>query len=68
MLAMAMGLLLLLIVLLTIGVPLVGVAAVKLGLLAWYAPTAVRYVRKNRPRSLSPASIIADGLPSLLAA
>ena len=67
-LVLVIGLLLLFTVLVTIGIPLIGVVLIKLALLAYYVPTAIQWIRKNKPRAQRPETIIATGLPALLAA
>jgi hypothetical protein len=40
-----------------------GIVATKLAVIAFYIPVAIRYARRNWPRSFSPAAIPADVLP-----
>lgn len=45
------------------GVPVAGVVAIKLGLIAVYVPIMLRYTRVNRPRRFDPADIPTEVLP-----
>lgn len=63
--AAAAGLLLLVVVLLAIGLPITLLIAVKLALLAFLVPLALRWLKQNRPRSFLPHAIPADVLPAL---
>lgn len=57
-------LLLLVSVLYFTGVPVAGVVAIKLGLVAVYVPIMLRYTNVNRPRRFDPENIPADVLPA----
>jgi len=46
------------------GMPVGGVVAIKLGLLAVYVPVMLRYTRINRPRRFDPENVPADVLPT----
>jgi hypothetical protein len=57
-------LLLLVSVLYLTGAPIAGIVAIKLALLAFFVPTMILYVRKNRPRTFDPSEIPDDILPA----
>lgn len=61
---MVAGLGLLLLVGFTIGVPLTGLIAAKLVIIAFLLPLAIRWLKRNRPRQFTPPVIPADVLPS----
>ncbi|WP_373503277.1 hypothetical protein [Aestuariivirga sp.] len=65
--AMTLGLIFLGMVLLSIGLPLTGLIAVKLALLAFLVPLAIAWIRKNRPRHFVPPAIPRNVLPPLTA-
>jgi len=47
------------------GVPVAGVLAIKLGLIAVYVPIMLRYTRVNRPRRFDPRDMPIDVLPAI---
>ena len=60
-------LLLLVSVLYLTGAPIIGIVAIKLAILAFFVPTMILYLHKNRPRRFDPVEIPDDVLPPPLA-
>jgi hypothetical protein len=60
-----LALVLLVSVLYATGVPVIGVVAIKVALIAAFVPTMIRYARANRPRVFDPLNVPEDVLPPL---
>lgn len=62
-LLLAVSAVMLLFILLLMGIPLIGIALLKLGLVAALFPAARDYIARNRPRTFAPDAPPADLLP-----
>ena len=60
---LAVSAVMLLFILLLMGIPLIGIALLKLGLVAALFPAARDYIARNRPRTFAPDAPPADLLP-----